>query len=280
REELSGRGLGALTRQNRRLQPLFDLYLRIKTRLQTGITEQVELADTRTGTVTLLVRGAPLRPGPDQEIAGFVLVFDDITELSRAQRASAWGEVARRLAHEIKNPLTPIQLSAERLRRKYLHRLGDEGKPLDRATTTIIQQVESLRDMVNAFSEYARQPGIRAEPQDLNALVSQAVALYGEQEGGVPVEQDLDPDLPAAQVDGSRLVQVLGNLIQNAQAALADQGETGRIRIETAPGEAPSRVVVSVSDNGPGFPAELLDRLFDPYVTTNQGEQRREDTHG
>ncbi|MEF8792277.1 sensor histidine kinase [Thiohalorhabdus sp.] len=267
-EELNGRRLGVLTRENRHLQPLFDLYLRIKGHLQRGITEQVELADTRTGTVTLLVRGAPLRPGAKAEISGFVLVFDDITELSRAQRASAWGEVARRIAHEIKNPLTPIQLSAERLRRKYLHRLGEEGEPLDRATTTIIQQVESLRDMVNAFTEYARQPENRLELQDLNALVRQAVALYGEQQGEALLEQDLDPDLAPANLDGSRLTQVLGNLIQNAQAALADQDAPGRIRLETSHGNDPSRVVVSISDNGPGFPTDLLDRLFDPYVTT------------
>jgi PAS domain S-box-containing protein len=263
---ITGRGLGAVARQHRHVQPLFDLYLRIKARLQTGITEQVELAGTRRGTVTLLVRGAPLRPGEEAEVSGFVLVFDDITELSRAQRASAWGEVARRIAHEIKNPLTPIQLSAERLRRKYLDRLGAEGEALDRATATIIQQVESLRDMVNAFSEYARQPATRPEPQDLNALVSQAAALYREQEAGARIERDLAADLPPALVDASRLTQVLGNLIQNAQVALEGRDEPRTIRIRT--GAEGASVFLEVADNGPGFPADLLDRIFDPYVTT------------
>lgn len=267
-EDLSGRGLGSLARSHIHLQPLFDLYLRIKARLQTGITEQVELTGTRRGTVTLLVRGAPLRPGEGAEVSGFVLVFDDITELSRAQRASAWGEVARRIAHEIKNPLTPIQLSAERLRRKYLERLGDEGEPLDRATATIIQQVESLRDMVNAFSEYARQPGSRPEPQDLNALVRQAIALYHEQSGAAVIEPHLAADLPPAMVDASRLTQVLGNLIQNAQAALEGGPGPGRIRIRTGRSADGGGLLLEVTDNGPGFPAELLDRIFDPYVTT------------
>jgi PAS domain S-box-containing protein len=268
-EALNGRSLGSVARTHRHVQPLFDLYLRIKARLQSGITEQVDLAGTRRGTVTLLIRGTPLRPDEEAEVAGFVLVFDDITELSRAQRASAWGEVARRIAHEIKNPLTPIQLSAERLRRKYLSRLGpEEGQALDRATATIIQQVESLRDMVNAFSEYARQPGTRPEPQDLNALVRQAAALYREQEGETVIEPDLAEDLPPAMVDASRLTQVLGNLIQNAQVALRERGGPGRIRIATGAEGDRHSVFLEVTDDGPGFPPELLDRIFDPYVTT------------
>jgi PAS domain S-box-containing protein len=265
---LDGRSLGGVARDHHQVQPLFDLFLRIKARLQSGITEQVELAGTRRGTVTLLVRGTPLRPEADADVAGFVLVFDDITELSRAQRASAWGEVARRIAHEIKNPLTPIQLSAERLRRKYLDRLGAEGEALDRATATIIQQVESLRDMVNAFSEYARQPGTRPEPQDLNTLVSQAAALYREREGGARIEPELAPDLPPARVDAPRFTQVLGNLIQNAQAALEDRSEPRRIGIRTGASRDGASVFVEITDSGPGFPPELLDRIFDPYVTT------------
>ncbi len=265
----TGRPFGGVAREYPHVQPLFDLYLRVRAALQRDVTEQLEVADPRRGGVTLLVRGTPLRDR-DRETIGYALVFDDITELLQAQRASAWGEVARRLAHEIKNPLTPIQLSAERLRRKYLPLLGGrEGEALDRATATIIQQVEGLRDMVNAFSEYARQPGTRAEPGDLSELVGHTVALYREETGGARVETVLAPDLPPALLDPSRMTQVLGNLIQNALMAVEDLGEAGRIRLRTGcAGGYCGNVFVEVEDNGPGFPPDLLDRIFDPYVTT------------
>jgi len=267
--DFTGHSLGGLTRSRPHLQPLFDLLLRLKTREPQGFSEETALTAPHRGTVTLLVRGAPLL-GPDAgKRPGYVLVFDDITELARAQRASAWGEVARRIAHEIKNPLTPIQLSAERLRRRYLDRLGDDGQALDRATSTIIEQVESLRDMVNAFSAYARQPTSRPIPGDLNALVRQSAGLYRQQEGDSRVEAVLDPDLPAVRMDSSRLSQVLGNLIQNALAAMAEHGIHGRVQVSTAcAGSGCRSAALVVEDDGPGFPGELLDRIFDPYVTT------------
>jgi PAS domain S-box-containing protein len=267
-----GRSLGALAGAYPYTQPLLDLFLRLKARHPTGLSEETVLATPHRGTVTLLVRGAPLAVPKAGGRQGFVLVFDDITELARAQRASAWGEVARRIAHEIKNPLTPIQLSAERLRRKYLQRLGEEeGEALDRATTTIIQQVENLRGMVNAFSAYARQPGTRPEPGDLNALVRQNVGLYRQQEGASRVEAALDPDLPPVLLDASRMSQVLGNLIQNALAAMTADGRSGRVQVSTeCAGVRCESAALVVEDDGPGFPGELLERIFDPYVTTNE----------
>ncbi len=265
-----GKDLDGVVAEHPQLQPLSDFLSRLRARPHSVTAEQVELPGIQRGTVTLLLRGAPLRPGEGAEISGFVVVFDDITELSRAQRASAWGEVARRLAHEIKNPLTPIQLSAERLRRKYLDRLGPEGDALDRATTTIIQQVESLRDMVNTFAEYARHPGTELVQEGLNDLVEETVALYQEQ-GRARIETDLAEGLPPALLDHSRMAQVLGNLIRNAQTAVEQASEPGRIRITTGCSDPECQgLYLEVADDGPGFPAELLDRIFDPYVSTNQ----------
>ncbi|MFA9459262.1 sensor histidine kinase [Thiohalorhabdus sp. Cl-TMA] len=265
----TGGSFESLVRAHPHTRPLHDAFIRLKARSPGGITEEVALTEPQRGPVTLLLRGTPLAPVTDGGKPGFVLVFDDITELSRAQRASAWGEVARRIAHEIKNPLTPIQLSAERLRRRYLPRLGEEGAALDRATTTIIQQVESLRDMVDAFSAYARQPGTRAVPGDLNALVRQAVTLYQGEDRGIRVVTELDPDLPRVLVDGPRMSQVLGNVLQNAWSALEEAREGGRIVVRSGILPDPERAVfLEVEDDGPGFPAELLERVFDPYVTS------------
>ena len=265
--ELPGASLGVLARDYPQLRPLLDLYLRSRSDPRPMGPEQRELSDPHRGTVTLLLRGAPLLAN---DRGGFVLVFDDVTELLRAQRASAWSEVARRMAHEIKNPLTPIQLSAERLRRRYLSRLGEEeGEPLRRATATIVQQVESLRDMVDAFSAYARQPGTRPAPGDINALVSETVGLY-RSEGSPEVTSELAADLPPVMLDPSRMGQVLGNLIQNAAAALEGR-EDGHLWVRTYCADSACRIVaVEVADNGPGFPAELLDRIFDPYITTKE----------
>lgn len=243
---------------------------------------QEELVVERgSGRQVLLLRAAALpqsAPTEDNERdeehpgqGGFVLVFDDITTLLQAQRSAAWSEVARRLAHEIKNPLTPIQLSAERLRRKYLSQLGEAGEPLDRATRTIINQVESLKVMVDAFSEYARQPQLRLRPLDLNALILDVLELYREQnarEGGVRIVTDLDPTLPLVEADAGRLRQVLHNLVRNALDVLSPNQRL-EIRTRASGGaEGALNVHLSVSDTGPGFPPEILERVFEPYVTT------------
>jgi nitrogen fixation/metabolism regulation signal transduction histidine kinase len=201
--------------------------------------------------------------------AGHVLVFDDITHMQKTQRDAAWGEVARRLAHEIKNPLTPIQLAAERLRRRLAGKLqGEDIELLERATHTIVQQVESLKGMVNAFSEYARAPELKLVPVDVNALVAEAAELYRAQETLASIEVDIDPALPAVVADRGRLRQVLNNLITNALEAL-DGVPGARIVVSTQHNAGPEggSAVIMVSDNGHGFDKEMLARVFEPYVT-------------
>jgi nitrogen fixation/metabolism regulation signal transduction histidine kinase len=209
-------------------------------------------------------------PGEDGEPDGFVVVFDDITALLQAQRDAAWGEVARRLAHEIKNPLTPIQLSAERIRRRFLDQMSKEdAQVLERATRTIVQQVEAMKEMVNAFSDYARAPDMEIVRFDLNHLVAEVAELYRAREIPVALELSLDPDLPAVEADVGRLRQILHNLIRNALEALEGQ-EDGVLRITTRGSEESElrAVFIGVEDNGPGIPADSVDRIFDPYVTT------------
>jgi PAS domain S-box-containing protein len=221
--------------------------------------EQIEFG-SQAGKKVLLLRGSTLQVGSE---SGFVLVFDDITRLLQAQRYAAWGEVARRLAHEIKNPLTPIQLSAERL----THRLADkltaaDAEVLTRATGTIVAQVAQLKGMVDAFSQYARIPEIRLEPLDLNRLVREVLALYDSHGRGIELE--LDEALPRVEGDMARLRQVIHNLLQNAEQAVAE-AKLPRIVVRTR-FEGGARLVVQ--DNGTGFPPDILNRAFEPYVTT------------
>ena len=152
---------------------------------------------------------------------GYVIVFDDISALLQAQRDAAWGEVARRLAHEIKNPLTPIQLSAERMRRRYLAQMtGEDAQILDRATYTIVQQVEAMKAMVNAFSEYARAPDMKVTRFPLNALVTEVADLHRVQESGVRIDVELDPHIDNVEADRGRVRQILNNLIVNGAEAV------------------------------------------------------------
>lgn len=238
--------------------------------------------------LALLARGSrlPLDDGP-----GYVVVFDDITQVISAQRALAWGEVARRLAHEIKNPLTPIQLAAERLQMKLAGALPPErADVLARGVATIVSQVAAMKRMVDDFRDYARLPPAKLAPLDLNALIEEVAALYGVERGrgvtatGARIELQLGADVPPIEGDATQLRQVIHNLIANAQDALAAAGQTGggRIVLRTAlvslpqrrgeraadDGRAASAVRLSVEDNGPGFPANILRRAFEPYVTT------------
>jgi PAS domain S-box-containing protein len=222
--------------------------------------QQVEV-DTQTGRQVLLLRGSSLTSG---DVGGYVVVFDDVTHLLQAQRYAAWGEVARRLAHEIKNPLTPIQLSAERLQ----HRLGArleaaESEILQRSTQTIVNQVFALKGMVDAFSLYARSPEPDLQPVDLNVLVREVLELYSSSRIGLVL--DLSPGLPSVAGDSVKLRQVIHNLLQNAEHALAEV-RTPQIVVRTEAAQQGARL--SVADNGPGFPEELMGRLFEPYVTT------------
>jgi nitrogen fixation/metabolism regulation signal transduction histidine kinase len=214
------------------------------------------------GTQVLLLRGTRL---PEPSETGYVVVFDDVTHLLQAQRDAAWAEVARRLAHEIKNPLTPIQLSAERIQFKLAPKLEQsDAEMLTRSTETIVNQVSALKHMVDAFSQYARTPEASLRELDLNALVREVLRLY---ESLAPyMRLELARDLPPVRGDPAQLRQVIHNLLQNAQDALADTPEP-RIVMRSEAAE-PGKVRFSVTDNGTGFPEHLMKRAFEPYVTT------------
>jgi nitrogen fixation/metabolism regulation signal transduction histidine kinase len=216
----------------------------------------------------LLLRGTRL---PQISGGGGVVVFDDVTGLLQAQRTAAWGEVARRLAHEIKNPLTPIQLSAERMQHKLAEKLGDQdAQILRRSTETIVNQVEALKKMVNEFSEYARAPELEFHILDFNGLVREVLALYeaaSVASSGNPhhIYLALASNLPTVRGDSARLRQVIHNLLQNAQDTLTGVLEPAiMVRTEAVPGG----VRFSVSDNGMGFSEQVRSRVFEPYVTT------------
>ena len=211
-------------------------------------------------------------PSEGDAPGGFVLVFDDITVMLQAQREAAWGEVARRLAHEIKNPLTPIRLSAERMRHKLLPSMGEkDAQILDRGTETIVQQVEAMKEMVNAFSEYARAPRFEMASLNLNNLVTEVTDLYRAQVvgRGVHLNVSLDPGLTSVVADQGRLRQLLHNLLINAVEALEGQ-PGGEIAVTTRLGQRDGDEIaeIEVEDNGPGFQRELIGQIFDPYVTT------------
>jgi nitrogen fixation/metabolism regulation signal transduction histidine kinase len=249
-------------------------------------TAEVALAGAN-GRRSLILRGTRLPGRARKKDGGWVVVFDDVTALMQAQREAAWGEVARRMAHEIKNPLTPIQLSAERIRHKYLKLLPEQERTtLDRATRTIVDQVESLKSMVNAFSDYARPSALKLEPVSLNELIRDVAELYkSDQAPGtdttlplrpaegaarpVMLKLDLGADLPLLRADTRRLRQVLHNLLLNARDALAASPQP-RVQVHTRTLQHGERAFVElrIEDNGPGFPDTLMGRLFEPYVTT------------
>jgi nitrogen fixation/metabolism regulation signal transduction histidine kinase len=225
-----------------------------------------ELARGPGHTLTLLVRGATL-PGEQR-----LMVFDDITEVVSAQRSQAWAEVARRLAHEIKNPLTPIQLSAERLQHRLENKLaGADQSLLLRSVATIVNQVQAMQTLVNEFRDYARLPAAQLKPLDLNALATEVLGLYGQALDRGVLRARLAEPLPRIMGDATQLRQVIHNLVQNALDAVADRAD-GQVEMSTtvARGEHGElrAVRLTVLDNGPGFPEKLLKRAFEPYVTT------------
>ena len=219
----------------------------------------------------LLARGSRL---PLDDGLGYVVVFDDITQVISAQRALAWGEVARRLAHEIKNPLTPIQLAAERLQMKLIEKLSlADVDVLKRGTATIVNQVTAMKRMVDDFRDYARVPPARLLPLALNTLVEEVAALYGADSGGGAIQLSLRPGLPLIEGDATQLRQVIHNLLVNSQDALTGRDDarihvrTELVEIEEANTKARA-VRLAVEDNGAGFPANILRRAFEPYVTS------------
>ncbi len=274
--ELSiGQPLNALSEDNPRYARFAgEVVLRLA-RGESEWREQLDLKPDAAGARVLVCACTPL-PGDEhaendaERQGGYVIVFDDISALLQAQRDAAWGEVARRLAHEIKNPLTPIQLSAERMRRRYLGQMhGEDAQVLDRATYTIVQQVEAMKAMVNAFSEYARAPDMKVTRFPLNALVTEVADLHRVQESGVKIDVELDPHVDQVEADRGRVRQILNNLIVNGAEAV-ENVPNGRVvaatQLETV-GTA-EYVTITVTDNGPGFSREVLGRVFDPYVTS------------
>jgi nitrogen fixation/metabolism regulation signal transduction histidine kinase len=228
----------------------------------TAISPAVQLTDDMSQHITLLARGAAL---PNN---GRLLVFDDISEIVSAQRAQAWGEVARRLAHEIKNPLTPIQLSAERLEMKLTGKLEDpEQLVLNKSVKTIVDQVDAMKRLVNEFRDYARLPVAELKSLDINVLVQDVMQLYGSENAAVPVIAELDVNCPPIQGDAQQLRQVVHNLLQNAQDATEGQAQP-LVTIATQWASTSGRVRLVVKDSGPGFPPRILKRAFEPYVTT------------
>lgn len=218
--------------------------------------------------VSLIARGAVLPDG------GRLLVFDDVSEMVSAQRAQAWGEVARRLAHEIKNPLTPIQLSAERLEMKLETKLDEADRQvLVKSVRTIVDQVDAMKRLVNEFRDYARLPSAELKSLDLNQLVGEVLQLYGAENATVPVRAELDPTVPPIRGDAQQLRQVLHNLLQNAQDATQGMTRPGRdtsVVVQTQFSESRQRVRLNVIDHGTGFPDHILKRAFEPYVTTKE----------
>jgi len=260
---LQGKPLRALGDVSEPLKPFVD---RIADGFASGMSEgRDEITLYRdSGRQVLLCRHSPLVTG-DGDTAGHLLVFDDVTELVKAQRDAAWGEVARRLAHEIKNPLTPIQLSAERLRRKYLGQLPEaDAQVMDRATHTIVQQVEAMKAMVNDFSDYAKPAKLKVEPLQVDDFLAEVAALY---EGGSQrVDLQLDAAGTGIVADPVRLRQVVHNLLKNGLEAAGPRGHlviTSRIAVQTGR----RFVEIAVSDDGPGFDPELIGQVFEPYVT-------------
>jgi two-component system nitrogen regulation sensor histidine kinase NtrY len=194
-----------------------------------------------------------------------VLVFEDMTELYRAQRVAAWREVARRIAHEVKNPLTPIQLSAQRLWRRYGEKLGEDSQVLRECTQMIVNQVEDLKNLVNEFSRFARLPNLSLGDHDINDVIRETLVLYQESEPKVAFETRLEQDLPLVPVDREQLKRVLVNLLDNALASIKHRGQ---IWLGSSLEGSGNRVRIEVADNGKGIADRDKERIFEPYFST------------
>ncbi len=267
-KECLGQDLSKLADEHAFLQPFVDVITRRRGDEDASWREEVILHGTH-GRLVLMCRGTALQTS-GRRGGGMVVVFDDITALIQAQRDAAWGEVARRLAHEIKNPLTPIQLSAERLRHRYMNRMEPEdAEILDRATRTIVNQVEAMKQMVNAFSEYARVPQVNLETMDLHEVVREVLDLYRGDGSAVHVSAQLDAEESIMEGDAGRIRQLLHNLIKNALEAVKDV-EDAQVLVATRNEYQAdlNLLALCVSDNGPGFDAGVLENVFEPYVST------------
>ena len=263
-----GKEFSGLATDHAFLQPFVDVVERHNRQADKSWQEQISLFG-KNGRQVLMCRGTVLE-GTGRRRDGLVLVFDDVTTLIQAQRDAAWGEVARRLAHEIKNPLTPIQLSAERLRRRYLASMdSEEAEVLDRATRTIVNQVDAMKKMVNAFSEYARVPNVSLRPMDLNRLVREVLDLYHSSELQTQILAQLAPGDTCIDGDSGQLRQLLHNLLKNALEAVRDVPDACITVTTRSADEAGIRQIeLCIDDNGPGIEPGVLENIFEPYVST------------
>jgi len=262
-----GKQLSAMITAHANLKPFVDVINRHREQGDHSWEEEVSLLNDD-GHQLLMCRGTVLA-GKDARSGGLVIVFDDVTTLVQAQRDAAWGEVARRLAHEIKNPLTPIQLSAERLRRRYLGSMDPENaEVLDRATTTIVNQVDAMKKMVNAFSEYARAPNINLVVMDLDRLVAEVLDLYRGSHLHAQIIERLNAGNAMIDGDAGRLRQLLHNLVKNALEAVKGMEDAEIIVSTRLLADDGANIELSVEDNGPGFEKDVLENMFEPYVST------------
>ncbi len=260
--ELNGKNLQELSERHVLLRPFLEV---VRQCLESGQDaewqRQVE-RKSKNGDQVLLLRGTRLTTESDK---GYVVVFDDITHLLQAERQAAWGEVARRLAHEIKNPLTPIQLSAERLQHKLSDKLEEkDAQLLQRATQTIVSQVAAMKNMVTDFADYARMPAPKLMLLDVHQLLNEVMGLY--EANSSPITVRLEATRTRVNGDATRLRQVVHNLLQNAHDAL--QQTTHREIILSTANAQDGMLKLSIADNGSGFPEHLLARAFEPYMTT------------
>jgi two-component system nitrogen regulation sensor histidine kinase NtrY len=229
------------------------------------ISRQVSIP-LKYGALALLVNLSLLKD-ENGEFMGTVVVFDDLTQLTKAQRMAAWREVARRIAHEIKNPLTPIKLSAQRLRKRYLSRFGEEEKVFDECTGMIVKSVDEIKSLVDEFSNFARMPAAQPTENNLNDIIREALTLYREAHRGIIFSFKPDNSIPPLQLDRDQMKRVLINLLDNAVAALDGKGT---VDIESIHNPELGMVTFVVADTGHGIAAEDKPRLFEPYFSTKK----------
>lgn len=265
-QSLINQNIDYLAMKNATLVPLIDL-IKQKVAEKTSFWQQEVLIAEDSLRRILLVRGSQISEA-EMQGGGHVIVFDDQTIINQAQRDAAWSEVARRLAHEVKNPLTPIQLSAERMHMRFSGKLSqEEDEILNRATQTIVSQVENLKTLVNAFSDYAKPPELKKELGGLNKLILETIDLFSLSHPSIQFETNLVNPEPRLMIDRGRITQLLTNLIKNAQES-ADQNNI-QIKIRTQVNK--DALELSIKDNGNGFSPEIINNVFEPYETTKQG---------
>jgi two-component system nitrogen regulation sensor histidine kinase NtrY len=251
--------------------PIFtDLVSGLKNSRTSSIQKQLTLS--LDGKWLTMLGQASVLHGDNLERIGMVLFFDDLTQLQRMQRMAAWREVARRIAHEVKNPLTPIQLSAQRLRRRYLDKLGDDSEVFDECTRVIINEVDVMKRLVNEFSAFAKMPTSMPRPEDFNKVVTDAVALYRQAHQSLEFVLDLDGSIPKVDIDSSQMNRAVTNLLQNATTAILESNSPAKkITIRTSYDGDVHIARLDIIDTGPGIPKNVKERMFEPYFSTKKG---------